>query len=52
MTQWINVLWNSGFVNPLRLPILCKKIGAQAIVKPGVMAGWQVGYLAYENVVK
>ena len=38
MVQWINVLWNNGFVNPTRLPSLCKKTGAVAIVEPGLTA--------------
>ena len=45
MAQWINVLRNNGFVNPTRLPLLCEKTGALAIVEPGLMAGrpavWQ-----------
>ena len=28
MAQWINVLQNNGFVNPMRLPLLCEKTGA------------------------
>ena len=57
MAQWINVLWNNGFVNPTRSPLLCEKTGALAIVKPGLMAGrpldWQAGRpLADEYVVK
>ena len=43
MAQWINVLWNNGFVNPTRLPLLCEKTGALAIVEPGLTAGWQAG---------
>ena len=42
MAQWIDVLRNNGFVNPTRLPILCEKTGALAIVEPGLTAGWQV----------
>ena len=42
MVQWINVLWNNGFVNPTRLPLLCEKTGALAIVEPGLTAGQQV----------
>ena len=41
MVQWINVLRNNGFVNPTRLPLLCEKTGALAIVELGLMAGWQ-----------
>ena len=43
MVQWINVLRNNGFVNPTRLPLLCEKTGALAIVEPGLMAGRQSG---------
>ena len=43
MVQWINVLRNNGFVNPSRLPLLCEKTGALAIVEPGLMAGRQFG---------
>ena len=50
MAQWINVLRNNGFVNPTRLPLLCEKTGALAIVEPGLTAGrpavWQAGSLA------
>ena len=41
MAQWINVLRNNSFVNPTRLPLLCKKTGVLAIVEPGLMAGQQ-----------
>ena len=39
MTQWINVLWNNSFANLIRLPLLCEKTGALAIVKLGLTAG-------------
>ena len=39
MAQWINVLWNNGFINPTRLLLLCKKTGALAIVELGLTAG-------------
>ena len=39
MAQWINILWNNGFVNPTRLPLLCEKTGALAIVELGLRAG-------------
>ena len=35
MVQWINVLRNNVFVNVMRLPLLCEKTGALAIVEPG-----------------
>ena len=38
MAQWINVLWNSSFVNPSRLSFLCEKTGAVALAQPGLMA--------------
>ena len=41
MAQWINILRNNSFVNPTQLPLLCEKIGALAIVEPGLMAGQQ-----------
>ena len=43
MAQWINVLRNNGFVNPTRLPLLCEKTGALAIVEPGLTAVRQAG---------
>ena len=39
MAQWINILQNNGFVNSTRLPLLCEKTGALAIVEAGLMAG-------------
>ena len=44
MGQWINVLWNNGFVNPMRLPLLCEKTVALAIVELGLMTGQQAGH--------
>ena len=49
MAHWINVLRINGFVNPTRLPLLCEKTGALAIVEPGSYgrpAGRQSGRLA------
>ena len=43
MVQWINVLSNNGFVNPTRLPLLCEKTEALAIVEPGLTAGRPAG---------
>ena len=43
MAQWINVFQNNSFINPMRLPILCKKTGALAIVEMGLTAGRQAG---------
>ena len=52
MAQWINVLWNNGFVNPTRLPLLCEKTGPLAIVEPGLTAGRQAGSLAGRQAVR
>ena len=41
MAQWINVLRNNGFVNPMQLPLLCEKTGALAKVELGLTAGRQ-----------
>ena len=46
MAQRINALRNNGFVNPMRLPLLCEKTGALAIVEPGLSYGRQAGSLA------
>ena len=43
MAHWINVLRINGFVNPTRLPLLCEKTGALAIVEPGLTAGRLLG---------
>ena len=43
MVQWINVLWNNGFINPTQLPLLCEKAGSLAIVEPGLTAGRPLG---------
>ena len=43
MAQWINVLRNNNFVNPTRLPLLCEKTGALAIVESGLTAGRPLG---------
>ena len=39
MAQWINLLQNNGFVNPLWSPFC----GTIALVQPGLTAGSQVG---------
>ena len=41
MAQWINVLRNNSYVNPMRLPLLCEKAGPLAIVEPGLTTGHQ-----------
>ena len=40
MAQWINVLQNNSFVNPTRLPLLCRNSRAVALSEPGLTAGW------------
>ena len=37
--QWINILQNNSFVNPMQLPLLCDKTGGLAIVELGLTAG-------------
>ena len=39
MAQWINVFRNNSFVNPTRLPLLCRNSRAVALAEPGLMAG-------------
>jgi len=39
MAQWMNLLQNSRFVNKMRLPSLCEKSGAIALMLLGLMAG-------------
>ena len=43
MAQWINVLRNNSFVNPTRLPLLCRNSRAVALAEPGLTAGWLAG---------
>ena len=43
MVQWINVLRNNSFVNPMRLHLLCRNSRAIALAKPGLTAGWLAG---------
>ena len=43
MVQWINFLQNNSFLNLTRLPLLCEKTGALAIVEPGLTAGRPAG---------
>ena len=52
MAHWINVLWINGFVNPMRLRLLCEKTGALAIVEPGLTAGQQAGSPAGRQAVR
>ena len=46
MAQWINVLRNNSFVNPTRLPLLCRNSRAVALAEPGLTAGWLAGWPA------
>ena len=48
MAQWINILQDNSFVNPTRLPLLCRNSRAVALAEPGLMAGRQAGWLADE----
>ena len=43
MAQWINVLRKNSFVNPTRLPLLCRNSRAVALAEPGLTAGWLAG---------
>ena len=45
MAQWINILRNNSFINPARLPLLCRNSIAVALVEPGLTAGWLAGWL-------
>ena len=40
MAQWINILWNNGFVNPTRLLLWCRNSRAIALAELGLTAGW------------
>ena len=42
MAQWINVLRSNSFVNPTRLPLLCRHSRAIALAEPGLTAGWLI----------
>ena len=48
MAQWVNRLRNNIFVNPPPLPLLCEISGALHLAQPGLMAGWQAGWLSDE----
>ena len=48
MAQWINILQNNIFINPMRLPLLCRNSRVIALAEPGLMAGWLAGWLAEE----
>ena len=40
MVQGINILRNNSFVNPTRLPLLCRNSRAVALAELGLTAGW------------
>ena len=46
MVQWINVLQNNSFVNPIQLPLLCRHSRAVALAQPSLAAGWLAGWLS------
>ena len=48
MAQWINVLWNNSFINPMWLPLLCRNSRAVALAELGLTAGWLAGWLIDE----
>ena len=52
MVQWINILRNNSFVNPMRLSLLHEKTGALAVVEPGLTAGRPAGHWADKTIVK
>ena len=45
MAQWINIFRNNSFVNPTRLPLLCRNSRAVALAEPGLTAGWLAAWL-------
>ena len=51
MAQWINIFRNNSFVNPTRLPLLCRNSRAVALAEPGLTAGWLAGWLIDEMQV-
>ena len=51
MAQWINVLRNNSFVNPTRLPLLCRNFRAVALAEMALTAGRLAGWLADEMQV-
>ena len=48
MAQWINILQNNSFINPMRLPLLCRNSKAVVLMQPGLTAGWLAGWLIDE----
>ena len=39
MAQWINAFRNNSFINPTRLPLLCRNSRVVALAEPGLTAG-------------
>ena len=48
MAQWINAFRNNSFINPTRLPLLCRNSRVVALAEPGLTAGWLAGWLIDE----
>ena len=46
MVQWINVIQNNSFLNPTRLPLLCRNSRTITLMEHGLMASWLAGLLA------
>ena len=49
--QWMNLQWNSNFVNWTRFPLLCEKSGAILLVLVGLTAVQQAGWQSDEILV-
>ena len=52
MAQWINILWNNSYVNPMRLPLLCERTEALAIVELGLTAGRPASWQADRQAIR
>jgi len=52
MAQRMNILWNSGFVNHMQSPFLCKKSGTIALLLPGLKSGRLAGKWAFKFFLK
>ena len=54
MVQWVNHLRNNIFINPPPLPLSCEICEALNLAQPGLMAGWQAGWLQtkYRQILK
>ena len=49
--QWMNLQWNSSFVNRTQFPLLCEKSGAILLVLVGLMADRQAGRPASDEIL-